>query len=68
MFLNLFLTSDDDCRSYVNTNQNSGQQRWREMSGTDKFGFVVTGTNNEAMIKLLSMVCVFGCYVSGARM
>lgn len=31
------------------------------MCGTDKFGFVVTGTHNEAMIKLLSMVCVSVC-------
>lgn len=27
----------------------------------DKFGFVATGTHNEAMIKLLSMVCVCVC-------
>lgn len=27
----------------------------------DKFGFVATGTHNEAMIKLLSTVCVCVC-------
>lgn len=47
----------------VNTKQNPGFM----LCGTDKFGFVVTCTHNDAMIKLLSTLCVPGCYVSGVR-
>lgn len=49
--------------SYVNTNhvKISGGKMCR----AGKFGFVVTGTHNEAVIKLLSMVCVCACVCRG---
>lgn len=45
----------------------SGRLTWTQTKtggktrGADKFGFVAAGTHNEAMIKLLSMVCVCVC-------
>lgn len=50
--------------SYVNSctiKNYKAKSVWEKMCGTDKFGFVVTGTYNEVNIKLLSMVCVCVC-------
>lgn len=50
--------------SYVNSctiKNYKAKSVWEKMCGTDKFGFVVTGTYNEVNIKLLPMVCVCVC-------
>ncbi len=60
---NWFLTSDKHCwwRPMWIPTKTQAKSSGGKTCGRDKFGFVATGSHNEAMIKLLSMVCVCVC-------